>query len=198
MREGVSSPTARRRRNAACGSPANRPCQSDSRDQRGSGISALSHVRKNPGAFAPGFPFLNRARRSPVAGDLEATFESIATTLKGRVEARPGRSGDKAIRRLGLALHIERFKLEIEIRIPDRNPVGDHADEPAVAVGDDRTEVRVLSISPDHSCPRENPRIEARSDGRIRPKPSTYLVSQSCCPTDSRRYRRWPSAGRCR
>src|ERR1700733_10854744 len=142
MREGVSSPTARRRRNAACQSPANRPLRV--RFSRPTGkwnLSAAPRAKKNPGAFAPGFPFLNRARRSPVAGDLEATFKSLVTTLKGRVEARPGCSGEKAIRRLGLRLLIERFKLEIEIR--DRNPVGDHADEPAVAVGDDRTEVRV-------------------------------------------------------
>src|SRR5271170_6145052 len=111
MREGDSSPTARRRRNAACGSPASRPCQFDSRDQRGNGnLSAAPRAKKNPGAFAPGFPFLNRARRSPVAGDLEATFESFALTLKGRVhEWRLGRGADKAIRRLGLALLIEHF-----------------------------------------------------------------------------------------
>src|ERR1700688_3489744 len=67
---------------------------------------ALSHLQKNPGAFAPGFPFLNRARRSPVAGDLEATFESFATTVKVHVRAGDPRDrvrgGHKAIRRLGL------------------------------------------------------------------------------------------------
>src|ERR1700733_10348175 len=126
MREGVSSPTARRRRNAACQSPANRPLRV--RFSRPTGkwnLSAAPRAKKNPGAFAPGFPFLNRARRSPVAGDLEATFESIATTLKGRVhEWRLGRGADKAIRPLGLAVLIEHFEFEVEIR--DRNPVGDH------------------------------------------------------------------------
>src|SRR5271163_2632077 len=104
-------------------------------------LSAAPRAKKNPGAFAPGFPFLNRARRSPVAGDLEATFESIATTLKGLVRAR---RGDKAIRRLGLALLIEHFDLEIEIL--DRIPVADHADEPARAIGDDRSRVRSAPI----------------------------------------------------
>src|SRR5271156_4907077 len=117
MREGVASPTARRR----CGSPANRPLPV--RFSRPTGkwnLSAAPRAKKKPGAFAPGFPFLDRARRSPVAGDLEATFESFSATLKGLV--REWR-GDKAIRRLGLALLIEHFELEVEVR--DRNPVGD-------------------------------------------------------------------------
>src|ERR1700733_6120186 len=142
MREGVSSPTARRRRNAACQSPANRPLRV--RFSRPTGkwnLSAAPRAKKNPGAFAPGFSFLNRARRSPVAGDLEATFESIATTLKGCVRAR---HTVKAIRRIGLALLVQPFNLEIEIL--DRIPVADHADEPALAVGDDRSRVRSAPI----------------------------------------------------